>query len=250
MTPPRVLVLKAGVADEALRSAHGDYEDWFRAAIGGRVALEVWPACEGVALPDPAGYDGALITGSPLSVRDEDAWIAAMGRWAVAAAEGGTPVLAVCFGHQIVGEVLGGWVDKNPEGLEVGTISVALTEAGRADPIFAGLPPVITVQSTHSDILARPPTDPRVTLLGGNANTAWQAFSVGEALRAVQFHPEITRDIMRTLMVSREQTHLGRLAASDHGRRILHNWVDGWLLPPGDDPRGGSGAGGAHRPGH
>ena len=88
---------------------------------------------------------------------------------------------------------------------------------------------MIAVQSTHRDSLVRPPSG--ATRLGGNANTSWQAFAAGDRLRAVQFHPELTRAIAETLMRSRGQLQCGRLAASDHGRRILHNWIDAWVDP-------------------
>lgn len=227
MKTPRVLILKAGITDDALLSAHGDYEQWFIDALHHRCAMQICRVCEGEPLPDAGDWDGVLITGSPLSIRDEAPWMLEMGRWSVQAARSGTPVFGICFGHQAIGEVLGGRIGLNPNGREVGAIDVTLTDAGRADPLFAGLPEVIRVQATHGDILVVPPVGGDVRLLGGNANTDWQAFAVGERLRAVQFHPEITAETMDTLLTSRGQT--GVRERTPHGPRILNNWADHWL---------------------
>lgn len=223
-----VLMVKSGTTTPALVETHGDYDDWFRAALEpAGVTLHLTSAYLGEPLPDPADFDGVLITGSPLSVRDEAAWMPALGAWARAAAEAGRAVLAVCFGHQVVGEAAGGWVGVNPNGGEFGSISVPLTAEGRADRLFRGLPDVLCVQSTHRDVLLQPPAG--AVLLAGNDNTAWQAFAMGEALRAVQFHPELRAGAMARLIEVRGLS--APVVETDHGQQILLNWIDGWVRP-------------------
>ena len=139
-------------------------------------------------------------------------------------------VLAVCFGHQVLGEALGGRVGLNPVGPEIGTVSVDLTVAGRADPLFAGFPTSFEVQSTHWDSLVTPPVDARVTRLGGNANSAWQAFAVGALLRAVQFHPELPEVALRHLMMLRDQQ--AEVRPCPAGPRLLENWDRAWVREP------------------
>ena len=222
---PRVLVLQTGSTHPAVVAAHGDYDDWF---VGALRALGVTPTVirpfRGDSLPLATGWDGVLITGSPHSVRDEAPWMAALGAWILGVAAH-TPVLAVCFGHQLVGEALGGRVEPNPQGGEYGTIEVALSPAGQADPLFAGLPAVLCVQSTHRDALVIDP--PGVVHLGGTANTPWQSFAWGDKLRAVQFHPEFTHTALADLLAARGIP--GEVRPSDHGRQILANWVQGWV---------------------
>lgn len=228
MPEPRpVLVVKTGTTDPGVAARHGDYDAWFRAHLDAAgVVSVVCPAFAGAALPEPQDFAGIILTGSPLSVRDEAGWMAELAGWTLTAVEH-TPVLAVCFGHQLVGEALGGRVEVNPAGGEYVTIDVALTAAGAADPLFAGFHGRLTVQSTHKDALVHPP--PGATLLGSTDNTPWQAFGVGENLRAVQFHPELLAPALADLMASRDIP--GQPVPSEHGGRLLRNWLDAWVRP-------------------
>ena len=110
MPEPRVLMIKTGTTDPAIAAQDGDYDDWFRGSSPGDIQWTQVDAFRGEALPPAEGFDGVLVTGSPLSVRDEAPWMGALGQWMLQAAEAHVPVLAVCFGHQLVGEALGGRV--------------------------------------------------------------------------------------------------------------------------------------------
>jgi len=222
-SPPRILIAKTGTTERLVVQRHGDYDDWFIAALdAGGATSAVVEAHRGAALPSLAGFDGVILTGSPLSVRDEAPWMADLGAWALRAADR-LPVLAVCFGHQLVGEALGGRVAPNPRGGEYGTIEVALTDAGVSHPLFSGLGERPSVQSTHRDVLVTPPSASGVVLLGSTPNTRWQAFGWGPRLHAVQFHPELPAAALADLMAVRGIA--GSPRATADGARILSNWL-------------------------
>lgn len=213
-----MLLLKMGTTEPALVAEHGDYDAWFAARLAADCTVSRAHAGEGF---PPGSWDGIVLTGSPLSVRDERPWMLDAARRALAEAGQGTPVLGVCFGHQAIGEVLGGRVESHPERGELGTIAVELTEAGQADPLFDGLGDVAVVQSTHRDLLVRPPRG--CVRLGGTVHTAWQAFAFGDKVRCVQFHPELPAAVLARLLALREQSAPIRETA--HGSRILANWL-------------------------
>src|SRR6266851_2614330 len=71
------------------------------------------------------------------------------------------PVLGVCFGHQLLGFAYGSKVILNPEGREIGSIQVELTPEGRTDRLFANLPQVFWIQTTHQDIVSTLPNGAR-----------------------------------------------------------------------------------------
>lgn len=224
----RILIVQTGSVEASISDRHGDYDAWFLDAIpDGHQRCTVCRPFAGQALPSGAAldaFDGVLLTGSRLSVRDEQPWMAPLGRWAVQVAQT-LPVLGVCFGHQLIGEALGGRVEKNPSGREAGTITITLTDAGRRDPLFEGMPWDVVVQSSHSDVLVVPP--PGAIRLAGNRSTIWQAFSFGERLRCVQFHPELRPEISRDIFA-----HRGVSAAvqdSEHGRALLTRWDRVWV---------------------
>jgi GMP synthase (glutamine-hydrolysing) len=111
----------------------------------------------------------------------------------------------VCFGHQLIGAAFGGEVVVNPTGWELTTSEVALTDRGRADPLFDGLPDTLAVNSSHRDVVRPDSLAPQngAEVLAGNAKTPVQAIAAGPHLRGVQFHPEFTGEIIRAYIHAR-----------------------------------------------
>lgn len=222
----RILIVKNGSTHPRVEESYGDYDLWFREALGGDPGrfLTVSPFL-GEALPPLEGIGGILLTGSPASVRDEAPWMEAVSRFIHEAEEREIPVLGVCFGHQLLGEAFGGRVERSPGGWEFGTVSIVLTEEGRKDPLFTGLPPTFLAHSVHQDELLRVPEG--AIRLAGNERSKWQAFSLGPRLRAVQFHLETSEPIMRA--IARALGREAEIRPTEAGPRILRNWERHYL---------------------
>ena len=182
---------------------HGDYPAWFGRALGRE--LPVLRAHQGERLDQGLQRvrpRGIIVTGSPLSVTEHAPWMEQLGDDLLRVAARGTPVLGVCFGHQLLARAAGGNVVVNPKGREIGTVRVQLTEAGQRDPLFAWeRSGEIEVQATHLD--AVDPLPPTATLLASNENCAAQAFRLSGTVAGVQFHPELWGEAMRDLILSR-----------------------------------------------
>ncbi|QQR42926.1 glutamine amidotransferase [Myxococcus xanthus] len=239
-----VLLLKAGDAAEAVRVSVGDYDRWFLQAIGlSGYRFDIVLAHRGAPLPTRAdGYDAVMMTGSPLSVTALEPWMKRAADFMVEAGERGTPVLGVCFGQQLLAHAYGGRVSRNPQGRETGSVEVTLTEAGKQDPLFDGVPERFIAQATHEDIVSHLPDGAQV--LAGNANTAAQALAFRPTVRGVQFHPEAGVDTLRAVIEARWEglerdsvaqgaapgeyvrQLLAGLTPSPAGRRILLNFLE------------------------
>lgn len=198
MSTPRLLVVQTGTT-----TLHGDYPRWFEHALG--FGMPVVRAHDeeklGPAL-DRVRPQGIIVTGSPLSVIERAPWMLELGYELLRVAARGTPVLGICFGHQLLAKAAGGEVVLNPRGREIGTVRVRLSEAGRYDPLFAWADAEeIEVQATHMDSVA--PLPAGATLLASNENCVAQAFRLSETAAGVQFHPELWAEAMRDLIASR-----------------------------------------------
>ena len=222
-----MLLLKPGVTSS--KALLGDYEVWFRHACAGLAELTPVELHAGERPPSWRGFDAVLMTGSPLSVVEPVAWMERAADAMLEAAER-VPVLGVCFGHQLLAWRLGARVVKNPRGRELGTQPVRLTAAGRADPLFRGLPALVEVQETHEDVVEAPP--PGATLLAENDFCAVQAFAWGPRIRGVQFHPEMNAASIRYAIRAEQRLEAGAREALDAGARdtpwgalLLQNFV-------------------------
>ncbi|MDJ0982641.1 MAG: type 1 glutamine amidotransferase [Kiloniellales bacterium] len=153
-----------------------------------------WDAVEldaGQAIPDLEAYDALWVMGGPMDVWDVDdnPWLesekAAIREWVQVRRK---PFLGVCLGHQLLADALGGRCDwLNPP--EVGILEVALTEAGKADPVFAELDPVAKCLQWHSVQVVEPP-EGSVTLASSEA-CRHQALRVGQFAYSIQYHVEL-----------------------------------------------------------
>src|SRR5207245_3305222 len=166
------------------------YPAWFSRALGAE--LPVLRAHLGEDLALPAGTQGVLVSGSPLSLIQPEPWMEDVAGELLRMGERGTPVLGVCFGHQLIGRAAGSQVVRNPKGREIGTVRVQLTAAGRKDPLFRGWVPeggLVDVQATHIDSID--PVPPGATLLASNERCATQALRFSDAVASVLFQHEL-----------------------------------------------------------
>lgn len=192
---PTVLIVKTGTALPAMLDQLGDFHHWFERSMDGTApdfAYKVVEVFNYEALPDPMEVDGIIITGSPLMLTDREGWMLQLAEWTRGAAHTEVPLLGVCFGHQALAFALGGEVADNPNGREIGTITVDMQPEAHEDPLFCVLPPRFQIQATHVQSVTRLPEG--AVRMGGNAMDPHHAFTYGPANWGVQFHPEFSRD--------------------------------------------------------
>ena len=180
---PRVLVF------QHMSLAHaGIFRDCLRAD---GIAWDVVALEAGAPIPELAGYDALLVMGGAQDVwqEAEHPWLKAEKRAIRAAVlEHRLPYLGICLGHQLLAAALGGEV-RPAATPEVGVFEVELNAAGRAHPLFAGLPARSRFLQWHAAEVTTPPAG--ATVLATSRACAVQALAVGGHAFGVQFHAEV-----------------------------------------------------------
>ena len=138
-------------------------------------------------LPPQGQIDFLLILGGPMSVNDPDSWIAQEVRFVASAIAQGIPVVGICFGAQLLAKVLGGTVGPGPK-FEIGMVPVALTDEGKADPVFRDLPDSFSVFQWHGEGISLASTG---LPLAASQDFPIQAFRHQDRVYGLLFHPEI-----------------------------------------------------------
>ena len=198
---PRIALLNASYEPEHTRRN-------FRRELDAELVEFHTPAGE---LPETVGFDAAVVTGSRASVYWDEPWIGEVKRWVGAAIEHGLPTLGVCFGHQLVADVLGGAVTGMGE-YELGYRRIPRREGST---LLAGTGRQLTAFQTHSDHVSQLP--PGATLLAAN-EYGIQGFRKGHAW-GVQFHPEYDTETAR--QVTRKYLGERRAVDEDEVKRVL-----------------------------
>lgn len=157
-----------------------------------RVRLEAGPLPD-VRLED---WSGIILGGGPFNVSDPLESKSATQRrveaelrdLATSVVAADSPFLGCCYGIGTLGVLLGGVVDRT-FGEPIGAVEVALTDAGRDDPLFADLPPTFDAFLGHKEAVRVLPEG--AVLLASSATCPVQAFRLGTRVYATQFHPEL-----------------------------------------------------------
>jgi len=197
-----ILVIKTGSTIQSLQKKGMDFEDWFTSAMGLSVNdVSICDPTQGEALPSLVGVSGIVVTGSPAYITDEADWNFIVADYCRSAIENRKPILGVCYGHQLLAWAFAGSVGFNPNGREIGSTEVQLTQAAENDPLFSGLPRQLVVQVSHLQSVLRLPEN--AVLLASNQMDTNHAFRLGELAWGVQFHPEFTAEITKAYILER-----------------------------------------------
>ena len=102
------------------------------------------------------------------------------------------PVLGICLGAQLLARALGARV-WTLDTKEIGFIDISATPAGRDDPVLSPFAPMTPVFLFHEDALELPAG---ADLLFRGDVVQNQAFRYGRSAYGVQFHLEVTEEII------------------------------------------------------
>ncbi len=154
---------------------------------------------------DPTAYSGVVVSGSAACLPDGVPWAAPVIELVRRTVVAGVPYLGVCFGHQLLGEALGGDGNVRKMGRpEVGWKDVDVDDP--ADPLLGDLAPRFRIFISHEDEVGVAPDG--VTVIARSADCAVQAMRVeGRRAWGVQFHAEMGLDEARALLHRRATKH-------------------------------------------
>src|ERR1035438_104393 len=146
-------------------------------------------ACE-VGTPGPPA--GLILMGGPMSAHDHPPLVPHELAAIREAVLRGIAVLGVCLGSQLIARALGARVYRNAE-KEIGWSPLHFTQAAAADPLFHGFSDPETVFQWHAETFDLPPGAEH---LAYSSACRHQAFRVGGNVYGIQFHLEVTPEIV------------------------------------------------------
>jgi len=188
----RILVLQhvesegLGIIDNALREK-GIGADFIRIFMGARVPKDIY------------GYKGLIVLGGPMGVYEEDIYpfIKDELKLIKSCLKGNVPVLGICLGSQMLAKAAGADVYKGKK-KEIGWYDVQLTDEGKRDRLFIGLPDRFIVFQWHGDTFDMG-TDLKSVpnkCLASSELFPHQIIKVGKNAYGLQFHLEVTEKMV------------------------------------------------------
>ena len=145
---------------------------------------------------DLADWSGILVGGGPFNASDLEDSKSPVQRRVEADLRGlldhmisaAFPFLGACYGIGTLGGHQGAVIDRQFSE-PVGPVMITLTDAGREDPVFGGLPSTFEAFVGHKEAISRLPH--HAVLLATSPTCPVQAFRIGSQVYATQFHPEL-----------------------------------------------------------
>ena len=145
--------------------------------------------------------------------------------------EGSTPILGICYGMQIIGQVLGGKVEKGTTG-EYGLSEIQFEKSANS----YGLKNIFTSWMSHFDHLSEVPENFKVMLKSENGFIAGISHD-SKPIWGLQFHPEVEhteqgREILKTFFskVAKLETDWGSDQMLDEALSVIQKENAGQIL--------------------
>ena len=184
-------------------AAHGDYVDLYAELLGGQgLSFKSWNVFAGELPSSSSEMDGWLVSGSKFGAYEDHDWIAPLEDFIRSCIEDYSPIVGICFGHQIIAQALGGTVEKFQGGWTV----------GRQIYDFAGLD--LPLMAWHQDQVTQVPEGALV--LASSPSCANAAILYGDRALTIQAHPEFDGETIEILA----EFNKGRLSEQEHSAAL------------------------------
>lgn len=216
----RFAVLQAGTANTRARERLGDCGEMFITLLA--EPGEVWDVCDvdhGTFPEDISAYDGFVITGSRHSVYEKIPWIEQLLELVREIHRRAIRLVGVCFGHQAIALALGGKVELNPKGWDIGLIELSLTEAARGLPSFREAPSPTGILVSHMDTVTRLPEG--AVHLAFSRRTEYEMYTLGDSVLSLQGHPEYDREVIEEIIELLSRASILPRGRAEEGRASL-----------------------------
>ncbi len=180
----KIGILMCGHAPVEVKDHFGDYDAMFATLLAGYdLTFQAWNV-EAMDLPgDPGEADGWLISGSRHGAYEPHEFIPPLEEFIRAADASKTPMIGVCFGHQIIAQALGGKVEKASVGWTVGRQEYDFQNLGH-----------LHLNAWHQDQVITPPQG--ALTLATTPSCPHAALRYGSHILTVQPHPEMNGPII------------------------------------------------------
>ena len=183
---------------DELKHIAGDYRQMFPALflqVAPNWEFQFFDVCNGHLPEHVNDCDAYICTGSKSSVYDNEEWIIRLKEFVREVFASRSVFIGVCFGHQILGEALGGQVRKSNVGWCVGTHTFEVIKREEwMDPAVSTFNLLMMCQD---QVIQLPPAS---ILLAQTPDCPNAMFRVGENMLGIQAHPEFPKEYDKALM--------------------------------------------------
>ncbi|MDD2888323.1 MAG: glutamine amidotransferase [Aliarcobacter sp.] len=191
----KLYIIKCGSTFDSIKNDYKDFEHWIIDKFENKDKnIVIINAQENEKLPTLTKNDAVILTGSHSMVTHEESWSLEVEKWLPKLIETEVPLLAICYGHQLLAKSLGGISGYHENGMEIGSVDINLEEDAKDDEIFSKLQNSFKAHTIHSQTVIKLPKN--AIKLAFNNHDKNHAFRVGNCAWGVQFHPEFDENIM------------------------------------------------------
>lgn len=199
----KFFIFKVGETFKNTKEEFYDFEDWIKNNIYSKVEIEIVDILNNQKLPNFEDCLGVIITGSHSMVTDNLAWSLYTENWIKDSISKQIPILGICYGHQLICKALGGKVENNPNGKEIGTVKVYANKNISNDKLFKDAPLDFFVNVTHMQSIIILPEN--AISLAFNEHDKNQIVKFSNLVWGIQFHPEFNEKIMYQYIKEQEK---------------------------------------------
>jgi len=194
-----------GLIEEALRQEN--------------ISYQILPLNSGVHFPNLDELTHIVILGGPMNVYEEDRYpfLKEEDLFIKESIQRGKAVWGICLGAQLIAKALGAKVTKSPV-KEIGWYDVSLTKIGSVDPLFSHLPKTFSAFQWHEDTFEIPRAS---ILMATSTSVPHQAFRYADNAYGLQFHLEVTQEMVQGWMETYEEEFEGSYYPFPSKQKIL-----------------------------